>query len=158
MLLLNICTWDDPRFPLLMATAIMYFLLIISPSMASSFLCITGWMCLLFLFTLITTIVENQFSRKIKKFYSNNVDKSIKLRSILAARGFSYFIITPHTIHQNTIVECLYRYIVKTGMIHLHHISSPSTYWSYALATTIYLINCFPTVLHSRQSPFKVLF
>ena len=116
-------------------------------------------MCLLFLFTLSTTIVENKFSGKIKNFYSNNADiKSIKLRSILAARGISHFIITQHTTHQNAIVECFHRYIVKMGMTHLHHISPPSTYWSYALATTIYLINCFPTVLHSHESPFKVLF
>ena len=55
MLLLNICMlmfgvhlW----FLLLIATAIMYFLLITLPSTAGSFLCITSRMCLLFLFTL----------------------------------------------------------------------------------------------------------
>ena len=40
----------------------------------------------------------------------------------------------------------------------LHHASAPSTYWTYALATTVYLINRLPTILHSRQSPFEVLF
>ena len=40
----------------------------------------------------------------------------------------------------------------------LHHASAPSTYWSYALATAVYLINHLPTVLHLRQSPFEVLF
>jgi hypothetical protein len=55
IILLNICMpmfRDHPRFPLLMANAIMYFLLIISPSTAGSFLCITSRMCFLFLFTL----------------------------------------------------------------------------------------------------------
>ncbi|KAJ6871938.1 hypothetical protein NC651_031122 [Populus alba x Populus x berolinensis] len=40
----------------------------------------------------------------------------------------------------------------------LHHASSPSTYWTYALAMVVYLINRLPTILHSRQSPFEVLF
>jgi len=44
------------------------------------------------------------------------------------------------------------------GMNLLDHALAPSTYWSYVLATTVYLISRLPTVLHSRQSPFEVLF
>jgi histone deacetylase 1/2 len=48
--------------------------------------------------------------------------------------------------------------IIDTGMALLHHASAPSTYWTYALATTVYLINRLLTILHSRQSLFEVLF
>jgi transposase InsO family protein len=41
-------------------------------------------------------MVENQFSRKIKKIYSDNGGEFIKLRPILAARGISHFTTTPH--------------------------------------------------------------
>jgi transposase InsO family protein len=137
-----------------MATAIMYFLLIISPSTASSFLCIK----VSSIFVSFITMVENQFSGKIKNFYSNNGDEFIKLRPILDASDISHFTTTLHTTHQNATVERRHRYIVKTGMTLLHHASAPSTYWSYVLATTVYLVNRLPTVLHSRQSSFKVLF
>jgi transposase InsO family protein len=110
------------------------------------------------IFVSFTTMVENQFSGKIKKFYFDNDGEFIKLRPILDASGISHFTTTPHTTHQNATAKRRYRYIVKTGMTLLHHALAPSTYWSYVLATTVYLINRLPTVLHSRQSPFKVLF
>jgi transposase InsO family protein len=76
-------------------------------------------------FVSFTTMVENQFSKKIKKFYSNNGDEFIKLRPILDANGISNFTTTPHTTHQNATVERRHRYIVKTGMTLLHHASAP---------------------------------
>jgi histone deacetylase 1/2 len=110
------------------------------------------------IFVQFTTMVENQFSRKIKIFYSNNGGEFIKLRPILAARGISHFTTAPHTPQQNGTVERRHRHIVDTGMALLHHASAPSTYWTYALATAVYLINRLPTILHSRNSPFEVLF
>jgi len=141
-----------------MATVIMYFLLIISQSTASFFFFMHNKLDVSSIFVPFTTMVENQFFEKIKIFYFNNGGEFIKLRPILDASGISYFTTAPHTIHQNATVERRHRYIVKTGMTLLHHASAPSTYWSYALATTVYLINHLPTVLHSCQSPFKVLF
>jgi len=111
-----------------------------------------------FIFVQFTTMVENQFSQKIKIFYSDNGGEFIKLRPILVARGISHFTTAPHTPQQNGTVERRHRHIVDTGMTLLHHASALSTYWTYALATTVYLINRLPTILHSRQSPFKVLF
>jgi transposase InsO family protein len=80
------------------------------------------------IFVQFTTMVENQFSRKIKKFYSDNDGEFIKLRPILAARGISHFTTATHTPQQNRIVERRHRYIVDTGMALLHHASAPSTY------------------------------
>jgi transposase InsO family protein len=110
------------------------------------------------LFVQFATMIENQFSRKIKNVYSDNGGEFIKLRSILAARDISHFTIAPHTPQQNGTVERRHRHIVDTSMALLHHASAPSTYWTYALATTVYLINRLPTILHSRQSPFEILF
>jgi hypothetical protein len=110
------------------------------------------------LFVQFATMIENQFSRKIKNFYSDNGGEFIKLRSILTAHGISHFTTAPHTPQQNGTVERRYRHIVGTGMALLHHASAPSIYWTYALATTVYLSNRLPTLLHSRQSPFEILF
>jgi hypothetical protein len=48
-----------------------------------------------FIFVHFTIIVENQFSKKNKKIYSNNCGEFIKLRPIVVARGISYFTIIP---------------------------------------------------------------
>ena len=40
-------------------------------------------------------MVENQFSKKNKKIYSDNCGEFIKLRPIVAARGISHFTIAP---------------------------------------------------------------
>jgi hypothetical protein len=47
------------------------------------------------IFVHFTIMVENQFSEKIKKFYSDNDGKFIKLRPIVVTRGISHFIIAP---------------------------------------------------------------
>ena len=73
-------------------------------------------------------MVENQFSRKMKIFYSDNDGEFSKLRPILAARGISHFTTAPHTPQQNGTVERRHRHIVNTGMALLHHASAPSTY------------------------------
>jgi len=43
------------------------------------------------IFVQFTTMVENQFSQKIKNFYSDNGGEFIKLRPILDAHGISHF-------------------------------------------------------------------
>jgi transposase InsO family protein len=50
-------------------------------------------------------MVENQFSRKIKIFYSDNGGEFIKLRPILSIHGISHFTTAPHTPQQNGTVE-----------------------------------------------------
>jgi len=48
-----------------------------------------------FIFVHFTIMVENQFSKKNKKIYSDNCGEFIKLRPIVAARGISHFTIAP---------------------------------------------------------------
>jgi len=68
------------------------------------------------IFVYFTTMVEYQFSSKIKKIYSDNGGEFIKLKPIFAACGISHFIIAPHTPHQNSTVERRHWHIVKTSM------------------------------------------
>ena len=103
-------------------------------------------------------MVENQFSCKLKNLYFNNGGEFIKLRSFLITRGISHYTTAPHTPQQNGTVERRHRHVVETGMTLLHHASVPSTYWTYALATTVYLINHLPTPLLLYKSPFEALF
>ena len=108
-------------------------------------------------FVQFTTMVENQFSCKLKNLYSDNGGEFIKLRSFLTTRGISHYTTAPHTPQQNDTIERHHRHVVETGMTLLHHASVPSTYWTYALATAVYLINHLPTPLLSYKSPFEVL-
>jgi hypothetical protein len=93
MILLNICMLMfvvHHRFPLLMATTIIYFLSIILPSIDGFILCIISRMCLLSLSNL-PLWLKISFLKKIKKFYSDNGGEFIKLRPILDAHGISHF-------------------------------------------------------------------
>ena len=49
------------------------------------------------IFVQFTTMVENQFPRKIKKIYFDNSDEFIKLKHLLVVRGISHFTTAPHT-------------------------------------------------------------
>ena len=109
-------------------------------------------------FVQFTTMVENQFSCKLKNLYSDNGGEFIKLRSFLTTHGISHYTTTPHTPQQNGTIERRHRHVVETRMALLHHASVPSTYWTYALATAVYLINRLPTHLLSYTSPFETLF
>lgn len=109
-------------------------------------------------FVQFTSMVENQFSSKLKKLYSDNGGEFIKLRSFLSGRGISHYTTAPHTPQQNGTAERRHRHIVETGMTLLHHASAPSNYWTHALAIAVYLINRLPTLLLMRKSPFEALF
>ena len=109
-------------------------------------------------FVQFTTMVKNQFSCKLKNLYSDNGGEFIKLRSFLTTRDISHYTTAPHTPQQNGTVERRHRHVVGTGMTLLHHALVSSTYWTYALATAVYLINRLPTSLLSYKSPFEALF
>jgi hypothetical protein len=40
----------------------------------------------------------------------------------------------------------------------ISHSSLPYTYWPYAFSTTVYLINCLPSIIRNYVSPWEILF
>lgn len=110
------------------------------------------------IFVQLIAMLENQFSTRVKNLYTDNGVEFIKLRPFLASRGISQYTTAPHTPQQNGTVECRHRHIVEIGMSLWHHASVPSTYWTYALDTAVYLINHLLTLLLARKSPFEAIF
>lgn len=54
--------------------------------------------------------------------------------------------------------ERRHRHIVETGLSLLTHASMSLSYWTYAFATTVYLINRMPTPTLHLSSPCEKLF
>lgn len=80
------------------------------------------------------------------------------LRSFLSDHGFCHLTSPPHTPEHNRISERKHRHIVETGLSLLSHASLPQSYWSYAFATAVYLINRMPTPILRNDSPYMKLF
>ena len=103
-------------------------------------------------------LVENQFKHRIFTLYSDNGGEYQALNKFLSTSGISHLTTPPHTLEHNGISERCHRHIVETGLSLLTHGSMPLTYWTYAFATVVYLINCMPTLTLHLSSPFDKLF
>ncbi|CAA7017944.1 unnamed protein product [Microthlaspi erraticum] len=103
-------------------------------------------------------LVENHFHTKIGTLYSDNGGEFIALRLLLASAGITHLTSPPHTLEHNGVSERKHRHIVETGLSLLTHAGMPKTYWTYAFATAVYLINRQPSPTISMESPFQKLF
>ena len=64
----------------------------------------------------------------------------------------------PHTLEHNDISERRRLHIVEAGLSLLTLASMPLTYWTYAFATVVYLINLMPTLTLHLSSQYEQLF
>ena len=80
------------------------------------------------------------------------------LSDFLATAGVSHLTTPPHTPEHNGFSERRHRHIVETGLSLLSHASIPPTYWTYALAVAVYLINRQPTPTLSLSFAHEKLF
>ena len=103
-------------------------------------------------------LVENYFSRTIKTLYTDRGGEFLALRHFLSNHGISHLTTPPHTPEHNGYSERRHRHIVETGLALLHCASLPITFWSYAFATAVYLINRMPKVNLQSQSSYERLF
>ena len=103
-------------------------------------------------------LVENKFQAWIGTFYFDNGGEFLALKAYFSAQGISHHTSPPHTPEHNGISERKHRHVVETGLTLLSQASVPKTYWPYAFAVAVYLINRLPTPVLSTQSPFQKLF
>ena len=103
-------------------------------------------------------LVENQFKHQIVTLYSDNGGEYQALDNFLSTNGISHLTIPPYTPKHNGISEWRHRYIVETGLSLLTHASMPLTFWTYAFAIVVYLINRMPTPSLHLSFPFDKLF
>ncbi|CAA7043636.1 unnamed protein product [Microthlaspi erraticum] len=103
-------------------------------------------------------LVENYFNTRITTLYSDNGGEFVALRPYLTEHGISHLTSPPHTPEHNGVSERKHRHIVETGMTLLSQAAVPKTYWPYAFAAAIYLINRLPTPVLAHLSPYQKLF
>jgi histone deacetylase 1/2 len=104
------------------------------------------------------TLVELQFSLKIKSVQTDWGGEYCKLNKFFQTIGIHYRLICPHTHEQNGIVKRCHRHIVETGLTLLGQCSAPLRFWNYAFESSVYLINRMPTLVLQNISSFECLF
>ena len=105
------------------------------------------------------TIVEHQFSCKIKTIQSDGGGEYSKtqFQDYLTSHGILSHISCPHTPQQNGISERKHRHIVETSLALLAQSNLHTKYWIDAFNTTVYLINRLPTPVLCNVSPYATL-
>ena len=103
-------------------------------------------------------LVKNQFKHRIVTLYSDNGGEYQALDNFLSTNGISHLTTPPHTPKHNGLFERCHHHIVETGLSLLNHASMPLTYWTYAFANVIYLINRMPTPTLHLSSPSNKIF
>jgi len=111
-----------------------------------------------FVFHQFQTLVERQFSLKIKSIQTDWSGEYQKLSTFFQTIGIHHCLICPHTHEQNGTVERPHRHIVETGLTLLGQCKAPFRFWNYVFETSVYLINRMPTPVLAHRSPFDCLF
>ena len=112
------------------------------------------------IFKSIKATVENQFSTQIKCLRTDCEGEytSNDFTAFCSSTGITHQLSCPHTPQQNGIVERKHRHIVECALTLLSHASLPITHWTYAVTTTLHLINRLPTPRLSHKSLWEKLF
>jgi len=106
------------------------------------------------------TLVETQFSCKIKQLQSDGGGEftSLRFQQNLSKHGILHRKTCPHTSQQNGLAERKLRHILETGLTLLAHCGLSNRYWVDAFLTSVYIINRLPTLVLDHSSPYEKLF
>ena len=112
------------------------------------------------IFKFFKAIVEKQLDSKIKVLRTDNGGEftSNSFKHFYSTHGLIHQLSCPHTPKQNGVVERKHRHIVKCAFTMLSHCQLPPSYWSYAISTTVHIINRPPTPILKNSTPWEVLF
>ncbi|KAG8473745.1 hypothetical protein CXB51_035573 [Gossypium anomalum] len=102
-------------------------------------------------------MVRVQFRCSIKMLQTDGGEFRV-LSTGLAHLGIQHRITCPHTSEQNGVVERKYRQLIDMGLTLLAQVSLPLTFWSYAFAHAVHLINRLPTPVLRKKSPYELLY
>ena len=106
------------------------------------------------------TLVEVQFSCKIKTFQSDGGSEftSNQFQSHLHTSGIRHQMSCPYTPSQNGRAERKHRHITETGLALLFHSQVPLSHWVDAFSTAVFTINRLPSPILDSLSPYETLF
>ena len=110
-------------------------------------------------FHLFHTMIQTQFSEKIKILRSDNGGEYVnqQFRTYLDNHGILHETSCSQTPQQNGTAERKNRHILETARALLIGAHMPNKYWSDAVTTVVYLLNRMPTKTLQFQTPLKVL-
>jgi histone deacetylase 1/2 len=103
-------------------------------------------------------LVERLFNRKIVAVQTDWGREYQRLKSFFQRIGISHHVSCPHAHQQNGSAERKHRHIVEVGLSLLAHASMPLKFWDEAFLTAVYLINCLPSRVINKDTPFERLF
>ena len=106
------------------------------------------------------SLVENQFSTKIKVFQSDGGGEFISknLQTHFTKCGIHHQFSCPYTPSQNGRAERKHRHLTETGLTMLFHSAVPLHFWVEAFSTAVFIINRLPTPVLNGKSPFEILY
>ena len=106
------------------------------------------------------SLVENQFSTKIRIFQSDGGREFISknLHSHFTKYGIHHQFSCLYTPSQNGRAERKHRHITETSLTMLFHATVPLHFWVEAFSTTVFIINRLPTLVLNGTSPFEILY
>uniref|UniRef100_A0A2N9H8F5 Integrase catalytic domain-containing protein n=1 Tax=Fagus sylvatica TaxID=28930 RepID=A0A2N9H8F5_FAGSY len=104
--------------------------------------------------------VENLLSQKIKVLRTDCGGEytSNEFNAHCASHGITHHFSCPHTPQQNGLVERKHRHVIESALTLLSNAGLSITHWSYAVSTTVHLINRLPIPKLSHQTPWEMLF
>ena len=105
------------------------------------------------------TMVQTQFSAKIKILHSDNGGEYVnqQFQTYFNSHGILHETLCSQTPQQNGTAERKNRHILETACALLINAHVPNRYWSDAVATAVHLLNRMPTRVLQFQTPLKVL-
>lgn len=94
--------------------------------------------------------------RELKQFFSDNEGEYTSLTTFFNQHCITHLTSPPHTPEHNGISEQKKNHIVETGMTLLHDYNLPTTYWTFAFQTGVYLINRMISVKLGNKSSYEL--
>lgn len=101
--------------------------------------------------------VETQFNKKVKRFRVENEGEFYSMKKNFSELRIMYETSCVSTPQQNGIAERKYHHILSVAKALRFQSYLPTAFWGESVLTVVYLINCLPTPLLSKKTPFEVL-
>ena len=96
---------------------------------------------------------------KIQQIRVDNGGEFYSMRDFFSENGIIYQHTCVYTPQQNGVVERKHRHLLETARALRFQSHLPIKFWGECVLTTAaYLINCLPTPLLSKKSPFEILY